>query len=53
LLGPEVSEQHEREGILEVRWWSPASTQTTSELLYPPDLAENLRKHLPSGAAKP
>ena len=53
LLGTEVKEQHEREGILEVRWWSPNSTETISELLYPTDLAEKLRKHLPNGAAKP
>jgi 8-oxo-dGTP pyrophosphatase MutT (NUDIX family) len=50
VLGPEVRELHEREGIIEVRWWSPSSTETTSELLYPADLADKLRRYLPSGA---
>jgi ADP-ribose pyrophosphatase YjhB (NUDIX family) len=50
LLGAEVNELHEQEGILEVRWWSPSSTETTAELLYPADLADKLRRYLPSGA---
>lgn len=50
LLGAEVKELHEREGIVEVRWWSLTSTETTHELLYPADLADKLRRHLPSGA---
>ena len=48
--GAEVKELHEREGILELRWWSLGSTETTDELLYPADLADKLRRHLPSGA---
>ena len=50
ILGAEVKELHEREGILELRWWSLSSTETTDELLYPADLADRLRRHLPSGA---
>jgi ADP-ribose pyrophosphatase YjhB (NUDIX family) len=51
VLGPEVTALHEREGIVEVRWWSPNSTETSPEPLYPADLADRLRKHLPTGAA--
>jgi ADP-ribose pyrophosphatase YjhB (NUDIX family) len=50
-LGAEVRELHQRDGILEVRWWSPSSTEKTREPLYPADLADKLRKYLPSGAA--
>jgi ADP-ribose pyrophosphatase YjhB (NUDIX family) len=51
VLGAEVKELHDREGILEVRWWSPSSTEMSRQPLYPADLADKLRKHLPSGAA--
>jgi ADP-ribose pyrophosphatase YjhB (NUDIX family) len=50
VLGAEVKEVHEKEGILEVRWWSPSSTERSQEPLYPADLADKLRQHLPSGA---
>jgi 8-oxo-dGTP pyrophosphatase MutT (NUDIX family) len=45
-----VKEVHERERILEVRRWSPNSIVTSPEPLYPADLADKLRRHLPSGA---
>jgi ADP-ribose pyrophosphatase YjhB (NUDIX family) len=50
ILGAAVKEVHEKEGILEVRWWSPSSTETSHEPLYPADLADKLRRHLPLGA---
>lgn len=50
VLRAEVKERHDKEGILEVRWWSPSSTEKSCEPLYPGDLADKLRKHLPSGA---
>jgi ADP-ribose pyrophosphatase YjhB (NUDIX family) len=50
VLGAEVKEVHAKEGILEVRWWLPSSTEEKQEPLYPADLANKLRQHLPRGA---
>ena len=46
LLGPEAREVHRSEGITEVRWWSVAEIESTTELLFPVDLAERMRAHL-------
>jgi 8-oxo-dGTP diphosphatase len=45
--GPDVEEVHRREGIVDVRWWSLEEIQQADELLFPLDLADRLRQHLP------
>jgi 8-oxo-dGTP diphosphatase len=45
--GSEVQEVHRREGIVDVRWWPLEEIQQADELLFPLDLADRLREHLP------
>jgi ADP-ribose pyrophosphatase YjhB (NUDIX family) len=39
-----VEEVHRREGILEMRWWTTAEIESSSELVFPEELASELRK---------
>jgi len=41
--GEDVEAVHRREGIRETRWWSLAEIETTEELVFPSDLASQLR----------
>jgi 8-oxo-dGTP pyrophosphatase MutT (NUDIX family) len=43
VLGHAVREAHRREGIIATRWWSLDDIETTSEQVFPEDLAERLR----------
>ena len=43
-LGYEVREAHRHEGILATRWWSLEDLDTTSEQVFPEDLAQRLRE---------
>ena len=43
-LGHEVREAHRHEGILAMRWWSLEDIDTTSEQVFPEDLAQRLRE---------
>ena len=47
LLGPEVENVHRAEGIKEVRWWTLSDLEKSAELIFPTDLVERLREHLP------
>jgi 8-oxo-dGTP pyrophosphatase MutT (NUDIX family) len=38
---------HEREGILEMRWWDRTELESTKELVFPEELATKLRKISP------
>ena len=42
-LGPDVREAHRHEGIIATRWWSLADIASTSEQVFPDDLALRLR----------
>ena len=42
-LGPDVREAHRYEGIIATRWWSLADIASTSEQVFPDDLALRLR----------
>jgi 8-oxo-dGTP pyrophosphatase MutT (NUDIX family) len=43
-LGHEVREAHRHEGIIATRWWSLEDIETTSEQVFPEDLAQRLRE---------
>jgi 8-oxo-dGTP pyrophosphatase MutT (NUDIX family) len=43
-LGDEVREAHRHEGIVATRWWSLEDIDTTSEQVFPEDLAQRLRE---------
>jgi len=43
-LGHEVREAHRHEGILATRWWSLEDIDTTSEQVFPENLAQRLRE---------
>jgi 8-oxo-dGTP pyrophosphatase MutT (NUDIX family) len=43
-FGHEVREAHRHEGILATRWWSLEDIDTTSEQVFPEDLAQRLRE---------
>ena len=43
-LSPEIEKVHNQEGILEMRWWTTAEIESTSELVFPEELASELRK---------
>jgi hypothetical protein len=43
-LGHEVREAHRHEGILAMRCWSLENIDTTSEQVFPEDLAQRLRE---------
>ena len=49
LLGPSVAAAHRDEGIVEVRWWSLEEIAASQEPLFPTDLAERIRTHVPRG----
>jgi ADP-ribose pyrophosphatase YjhB (NUDIX family) len=38
-----VLEQHRREGIHQIRWWSVADLEATNDPVYPEELAERVR----------
>jgi 8-oxo-dGTP pyrophosphatase MutT (NUDIX family) len=42
-LGHEVRETHRHEGVIATRWWSLEDIETTSEQVFPEDLAQRLR----------
>jgi 8-oxo-dGTP diphosphatase len=39
-----VENVHRQEGILEMRWWTTAEIESTSERVFPEELASELRK---------
>ena len=43
-LGQKVREAHRQEGIIATRWWSLEDIETTSEQVFPEDLARRLRE---------
>ena len=43
-LGDEIREAHRQEGILATRWWSLEDIDTTSEQVFPENLAQRLRE---------
>ena len=43
-MGDEVLEEHRRERILETHWWSLADLQDSSELIFPADLPEIVKR---------
>ena len=44
VLGHELREAHRHEGILATRWWSLEDIDSTSEQVFPEDLAQRLRE---------
>ena len=48
MRGP-VETFHEKEGILEIRWWSLAALDGTDEIVFPEELASKLRAAILSG----
>jgi ADP-ribose pyrophosphatase YjhB (NUDIX family) len=40
----DVKKVHRQEGILEMRWWTTAEIESTSEPVFPEELASELRK---------
>ena len=43
-LGQEVGAAHRQEGIIATRWWSPEEIETTSEQVFPDDIAQRVRE---------
>jgi hypothetical protein len=43
-ISPDVEKVHRQEGILEMRWWATAEIESTSEPVFPEELASELRK---------
>jgi 8-oxo-dGTP pyrophosphatase MutT (NUDIX family) len=43
-LGHDVREAHLHEGIVATRWWSLEDLESTSEQVFPEDLAQRLRR---------
>lgn len=43
-ISSEVEKIHGQEGILEMRWWTTAQIESTSEPVFPEELASELRK---------
>ena len=43
-LGHEVREAHRHEGIIATRWWTLEDIDTTSEQVFPEDLAQRVRE---------
>lgn len=48
ILGPEVQELHELEGITEIRWWLLDEIEASQEPIFPSDLAARVRQHASS-----
>jgi 8-oxo-dGTP pyrophosphatase MutT (NUDIX family) len=44
VLGHDVREAHHHEGIVATRWWSLEDIESTSEQVFPEDLAQRLRE---------
>jgi ADP-ribose pyrophosphatase YjhB (NUDIX family) len=42
-ISSEVEKVHRQEGILEMRWWTTAEIESTSEPVFPEELAAELR----------
>jgi hypothetical protein len=47
ILSVDVQGIHEQEGILEMKWWTEAELESTSESVFPEDLASQLRRMRP------
>jgi len=43
-LSDSVRKVHEQEGILEMRWWTATELESTGELVFPEEIASQLRK---------
>jgi 8-oxo-dGTP diphosphatase len=43
-ISSDVEKVHGQEGILEMRWWTTAEIESTSERVFPEELASELRK---------
>ena len=43
-ISSDVEKVHKQEGILEMRWWTAAEIESTSQPLFPEELASELRK---------
>ena len=43
-ISSDVEKVHRQEGILEMRWWTIAEIESTSEPVFPEELASELRK---------
>jgi 8-oxo-dGTP diphosphatase len=43
-ISPEVEKVHGQEGILEIRWWTTTEIESTSERVFPEELASELEK---------
>ena len=43
-LSDSVGKVHEQEGILEMRWWTATELESTGELVFPEEIASQLRK---------
>ncbi len=43
-ISSDVGKVHRQEGIIEMRWWTIAEIESTSELVFPEELASELRK---------
>jgi len=44
-ISSDVEKIREQEGILEMRWWTTAEIESASELVFPEELASNLKEH--------
>jgi len=49
----ELGELHRVEGIIDVRWWSLDEIQKSDALIFPADLVDKLREHLPALGKRP
>jgi 8-oxo-dGTP pyrophosphatase MutT (NUDIX family) len=43
-ISSDVAKIHRQEGILETRWWTTAEIESTTEAMFPEELASELRK---------
>jgi ADP-ribose pyrophosphatase YjhB (NUDIX family) len=43
-ISPEVEKVHGQEGIMEMRWWTTTEIESTSERVFPEELASELKK---------
>ena len=43
-LSDSVRKVHDQEGILEMRWWTATELESTSEVVFPEEIASELRK---------
>jgi ADP-ribose pyrophosphatase YjhB (NUDIX family) len=47
VLGRDVEQAHQEEGIKEARWWTLGEIENTDELIFPDDFATRLRESVP------